>query len=469
MRQFLTTIFKRCQGDKGWLVLRAFQHDRERVCLNRWTPFAKGFVDEAIAAATEVARRSGKERAVFAPPVCIFGDQILKDGKRFAGESNVVCAPVIAVDLDTHPTESLVSLTSLLGEPTLVAASGGVWGAEDKLHAYWRLGAPARSDAERALLKQARQMASVMIDGDDSAAALSHPLRWPGSWHTKGEPRLCTITDFGDPDREIKLEWAVGVLADALERSGRTWEGRGRTVVPGAGSFKTKEPLAPEILADAARIIPNNDMGWDAWNRMAMAFYDSSHGSADGYEALSEWSAKSSKYTPEGVEERWAHYPSSPPSELSAGTLLHEIRKVEPGYRQPRDLAALWHEPVEDNATAADWPDPIDIFGDADRTGRAAGKFAPADPGAVRAIGSSTQGGLDGVRRIGGAGRHGRRDRSVVARAGPPTGYRVDRTGVAMADACRRTRPREIPHHQGGHTAVARSRYGAVSRLQGPA
>lgn len=356
MHKFFTTIFKHCQGDKGHLVFRAFEYEKNKVCLNQWTPFAKCFVDEAVKAATEIARRTGKHRAVFSPPICIFGDQETKDGKRFSGESNVVSAPAIQVDLDKHPTASLIELWNVLGQPTLVVNSGGVWEGEDKLHAYWRLGEPARSEKERALLKRARAMASMLVDGDDTAAALSHPMRLPGSWHTKSEPRLCRITDDGDADREIKLEWAVEELSKALAAKGEEWKGRSAFASPGTGQFKTKEPLSPETLADAARIIPNDDLGWEAWNTIAMTFYDASHGSLEGYEALSEWSQKSLKYTPEGVEERWAHYPSSPPTEVSAGKLFHLIREVEPGYKQRPDLPAIWHEPsdpVESPAPAA--------------------------------------------------------------------------------------------------------------------
>ena len=41
-----------------------------------------------------------------------------------------------------------------------------------------------------------------------------HPIRWPGSWHRKAEPRLCVI-ETADPDREIVLELALEALEAA--------------------------------------------------------------------------------------------------------------------------------------------------------------------------------------------------------------------------------------------------------------
>lgn len=366
MRTFLETIFLRCGDAQGYLVLRALEtHGERRVCANEWVAFPEGVLDRAAAVATNVAARKDDRRAVFSPPVCIFGDGLTKDGKRFSGDSNVAYAPAIAVDLDKHPSQSLAALVAIIGQPTLVVASGGVWEGEDKLHAYWRLGSPATSEQEKALLKQVRQMAALLIDGDDTAATLSHPMRWPGSWHTKSTPRLCTITDLGDKTRDVKLEWAAEQIASALEQAGKTWEGRAGSGSVATGRFKTIEPLPAKVLEDAARIIPNR-CEWSEWNKTAMAFYDASHGSIEGYEALSAWSQKSEKYTPEGVEERWAHYPSSPPKDLSAGTLLHRIRENELDYQPSFDVSA-WYEtfPVGDE-TASDWPEPLDIFGDED-------------------------------------------------------------------------------------------------------
>ena len=66
-----------------------------------------------------------------------------------------------------------------------------------------------------------------------------------------------------------------------------------------------------------------------------MAFWDASHASPEGLDAVHVWSAKSGKYDADETESRWEHFASSPPTDLSAGTLLHEIRKVVPDYDWP--------------------------------------------------------------------------------------------------------------------------------------
>ena len=54
---------------------------------------------------------------------------------------------------------------------------------------------------------------------------ICHPIRWPGSWHRKKEPRLCSTVAV-EPDVEIALAAAVAALpAPPTEtRQGRTVE-----------------------------------------------------------------------------------------------------------------------------------------------------------------------------------------------------------------------------------------------------
>ena len=43
------------------------------------------------------------------------------------------------------------------------------------------------------MLRKARWLAAVLVGADRTAAPPAHPLRWPGSWNRKGEPRLAHI------------------------------------------------------------------------------------------------------------------------------------------------------------------------------------------------------------------------------------------------------------------------------------
>lgn len=345
MRQFLNTIFKRCGSARGWMAMRAFEHEREGpAVVNQWVPFSRDMVAAAAGVATDVARREGDRRAVFAPPVAVFGEATNAKGNRFSGETNVICAPAIAVELDARPRESLDALVAVIGEPTLVIASGGSWEGQPKLHAYWRLGEPATTDEARSALKAARKMATRLVDGDGTAVALSHPMRWPGSWHTKGEPRLCEIIG-GDPDREVKLQWAVEALDAALMEAGLDIDGRGALTRAGGGGFKTEREWAAVDLFAAAERIPNGDrVDWEEWNTIGMAFYDASHGSLDGLEAFIRWSEKHPKGDADTSARRWKHFASSPPEDLSAGTLIRKARETDPDFAPARVVVDDWFD-----------------------------------------------------------------------------------------------------------------------------
>ena len=63
-----------------------------------------------------------------------------------------------------------------------------------------------------AALKRARDLAAGLVGGDPSNKPVCHPIRWPGSWHRKAEPRLCEIEQV-NADVEIELEVGAGEIA----------------------------------------------------------------------------------------------------------------------------------------------------------------------------------------------------------------------------------------------------------------
>jgi hypothetical protein len=78
-------------------------------------------------------------------------------------------------------------------------------------------------------------------------------------------------------------------------------------------------------LRELAAAIPN-DADWTLWNRLGMAFFAASGGSDEGFIAFDDFSAKSAKYDPHAVEERWRNYRRSPPTRIGLGTLVHLAR-----------------------------------------------------------------------------------------------------------------------------------------------
>jgi RecA-family ATPase len=84
-----------------------------------------------------------------------------------------------------------------------------------------------------------------------------------------------------------------------------------------------------ELRADISRVaaaldrIDNPDLPWVEWNRIGMAAWRATDGSTEGLAAFETWSAKSTKHNPATTRQRWAHFASSPPRLIGAGTLFY--------------------------------------------------------------------------------------------------------------------------------------------------
>lgn len=259
-------------------------------------------VEALITEAEKLARRAGtKPGQVFCPRIATFHP---RDEKRFT-DANLACALVIGADLDSgNPPAVLTRLTDVLGQPTLVVHSGGAITDANtgetlpKLHVYWRLAVPARTSEEHAQVKQARayvgMIAGTALDGTSKSPG--HPMRCPGSWHTKdpANPTLCRIVD-GDPEREITLADALARLGaasevaqlssahrDATGASARTGDQRrpGRLTAP-------NDTLVRETLESIPYVYAASDQGQPDWLRVGMAVFNATAGR--GLKLWSDW------------------------------------------------------------------------------------------------------------------------------------------------------------------------------------
>jgi hypothetical protein len=157
----------------------------------------------ALAAATDAANHPFP--AVFCPPIATFTSETR------AREVDLANGLALSIECDEHPGAARATLELLLGPATVVVESGGVTGDGDaKLHLHWRLSEPTSEPSDHARLKRARILATALAGGDATNVPAVHPIRWPGSVHRKGEPRLARIIALA-ADRELDL-------ADTLER-----------------------------------------------------------------------------------------------------------------------------------------------------------------------------------------------------------------------------------------------------------
>ena len=196
------------------------------------------------------ARRAANaaKKVVLCPPIATFTNA------KKAGKVDVADGLSLSVELDKNPDESLAKLEEILGPATCVVKSGGQWvdengRAHDKLHGHWRLCSPARGEDELGKLERARKLASDLVGGDPTHTPISHPIRWPGSWHRKGEPRLCSIARV-DLSLEIDLQTALAALeaaAPSKEEQAKS-DGKDQTASEQQYSSPNWQKLIADIL-----------------------------------------------------------------------------------------------------------------------------------------------------------------------------------------------------------------------------
>ena len=168
-----------------------------------------------IDVAEDDARRAAQfpTPVVFCPPLAIFSN------KDHAREQDLARRVGAHRRMRRAPRRSADDPRQACSAPqpsSCAAAAATVNGSDepaDKLHLHWRLARPAQG-GDLAKLKQARDLAAASSAAIPSNKPVCHPIRWPGSWHRKAEPRLCEIEAL-DPDREIELDAALAALTAA--------------------------------------------------------------------------------------------------------------------------------------------------------------------------------------------------------------------------------------------------------------
>ena len=335
--RFVDALF-RYATDGTFVSLRSFYHDPKRppadirpIRLRLEEDGLASLVDDAARRATYAANLG--EPTVFAPPIATFSK------RKSAAEADLVDGLALTAECDAHPTRAKALLEGLIGAGTVVVASGGTWvdpetgEAQDKLHVHWRLAEPTREPADHQRLKRARRLIALLAESDASAVPMVHPLRWPGTWHLKGEPRLARIVEC-NPDREVHLEEVLNILEDAANLRGIPLDDEPRRTNGSAALADDDDLMA------LARAIPNDaDTSWDHWNLIGMAFWAASSGGDAGFAAFGLWSSKSPKSGVSGdggtTAARWRHYRTSPPTKLTLGKLVFLARQAEPDFRLP--------------------------------------------------------------------------------------------------------------------------------------
>lgn len=97
----------------------------------------------------------------------------------------------------------------------------------------------------------------------------------------------------------------------------------------------------PAMVTAAMAAIPNDDLDWERWNRVGMACWAATGGSAAGRAAFDQFSQKSKKYNPSETQKRWRGLSKSQPTKIGFGTLHRLADEASPGWRKAYDDATM--------------------------------------------------------------------------------------------------------------------------------
>lgn len=224
---FVDAVFRHASAGSFISLRSFFDHENKVFHALAVTLNGSGFEElkETAARLADVAANA-PAAIVFAPPIASFSSE------QHAREVDLAEAYTLSVECDEWPYAAYNHLTSILGRPTVVVESGGHWidpttgKVQPKADLHWRLTKPAKGEELR-LLKEARQLAAGLVGADPTSSTAVHPMRWPGSWHRKQEPRLCKIGELNIDD-EISLPVALAKLhAVAVQSDDPTDTGEG--------------------------------------------------------------------------------------------------------------------------------------------------------------------------------------------------------------------------------------------------
>jgi hypothetical protein len=108
----------------------------------------------------------------------------------------------------------------------------------------------------------------------------------------------------------------------------------------------TRQTSIAEVTL-AIAMVPNRDCDWDEWNRVGMALFDATGGSAEGFKLFDAWSRRSRKYDAGETAKKWERFGRCPPREIGAGTIFFLAEQSVPDYmsrtieRDPEVIALL--------------------------------------------------------------------------------------------------------------------------------
>jgi Primase C terminal 2 (PriCT-2)/Bifunctional DNA primase/polymerase, N-terminal len=232
--------------------------------------------------------------------------------------------------------------------PTYLPGTSAIFGRRSKQHSHWIYRAPGAIYAAFADPLDGTMLCELRADGRDGGAHVTvippsiadgERREWDRgeiepaevdaavltrrvAWLAIGCLTMRHISEHAAcrPNHDLPdLLWEVD---RALGRRAYHWINRLAPDEQPPDLKPRRQYTAVELrLEEIVAAIPN-DCTWDEWNRIGLAIFAASDGSELGFVCFDDFSARSPKYNPQAVLERWRNYRRSPPSRISLGTLV---------------------------------------------------------------------------------------------------------------------------------------------------
>jgi len=195
----------------------------------------------------------------------------------------------------------------------------------------------------------------VLANGQQFVCDGIHPgTQKPYSWFGRRLEQIPRdeLPYVREGDMQAFLDAATKLLLEdfnfTVEAGAREHEGDDRDDRDDRGEHASNEKLtaAPERIAAALAVIPNEDLDWDDWNVVGMAAWRATNGADVAFQAFDAWSRKSRKYDVKVTAQKWTAYAKSPPQRLGAGTIFYLANKADPSWEQREAKAKIeihWH------------------------------------------------------------------------------------------------------------------------------
>jgi hypothetical protein len=136
-------------------------------------------------------------------------------------------------------------------------------------------------------------------------------------------------------------------------------QAQARSYFEALGQRKNSHADADLAEIEAALMaIPNDaSVNWGAWNRIGMAVFSATGGSAAGFALFDKWSQKYPGYDADDTAAKWEALEGCPPTDIGAGTIFYEADRASPTWRSDYRLSAIWPESIR-----VEKPDQLDLI-----------------------------------------------------------------------------------------------------------